>query len=167
MSRTAIAPPSAPAAPRRVVRPAHRRATHTIPFRAALLALLLGADAVAAQGFAQPDIEFTRGRAEYLASCAGCHGENADGAGPVASYLNIAVPGLRDLAQKNDGTFPLLKVIQIIDGRAVIRGHGNPMPVFGNRYSMQIEEFGTLYGTEVLVRARVLELASYLHSIQN
>lgn len=133
----------------------------------ALAASFLPALPAAAQGFTKPDVEFTRGRTEYLASCAGCHGEDADGAGPLATYLNIPVPGLRDLAARNDGAFPLLQVIQIIDGRAVIRGHGNPMPVFGNRYSVQIEDLGTLYGTEVLVRARVLELATYLHSIQN
>jgi hypothetical protein len=120
-----------------------------------------------AQPVSDPSVEFASGRAEYMATCASCHGENADGLGPVAAYLTIPVPGLRDLAKENDGVFPLLRVIQIIDGRAMVRGHANPMPVFGQRYAVRIEQLGTLYGTEVIVRARVLELATYLQSIQN
>jgi len=60
----------------------------------------------------------------------------------------------------------LLEVIQAIDGRAVVRGHGNPMPVFGNRYRAAADNADAVMGAEVLARGRVLELALYLQSIQ-
>ena len=42
---------------------------------------------------------------------------------------------LTGMEKRNDGVFLQLKVIQASDGRAVIRGYGNPMQAFGNRYS--------------------------------
>lgn len=123
---------------------------------------VLGATAVLAQ---DADQEFTVGREEYLVACAACHGEAADGNGEIATMFKDRVPDLTGIAKRNDGVFPLLNVIQAIDGRAVIRGHGNPMPVFGNRY--RAEATGTaVLGAEALARGRVLELALYLQSIQ-
>jgi mono/diheme cytochrome c family protein len=123
---------------------------------------VLGATAVLAQDASQ---EFTVGKEEYLTACAACHGQAADGNGEIATMFKDRVPDLTGIAKRNDGVFPLLKVIQTIDGRAVIRGHGNPMPVFGNRY--RAEASGTaVLGAEALARGRVLELALYLQSIQ-
>lgn len=122
---------------------------------------VLGATAVLAQDANQ---EFMVGQQEYLSACAACHGGAADGNGELAAMFKVRVPDLTGIAKRNDGVFPLLEVIQAIDGRAVIRGHGNPMPVFGNRYR---EEAGTaVLGAEALARGRVLELALYLQSIQ-
>lgn len=132
-------------------------------FKSWILAVtgVLGATAVLAQDANQ---EFTVGKEEYLTACAACHGEAADGNGEIATMFKDRVPNLTGIAKRNDGVFPLLKVILAIDGRAVIRGHGNPMPVFGNRYRA---EAGTaVLGAEALARARVLELALYLQSIQ-
>lgn len=103
------------------------------------------------------------GQEEYLSACAACHGEAADGNGEIATMFKDRVPDLTGIAKHNDGVFPLLKVIQAIDGRAVIRGHGNPMPVFGNRY--RAEAGNAVLGAEALTRGRVLELALYLQSI--
>ena len=132
-----------------------------------LTALALSA-AFALPATAQNDPqEFEAGRAEYLAACAACHGENADGNGPIATMFDKPVPGLRDLAADNEGKFPLLDTFMIVDGRTGVRAHGNPMPVFGNRYKA---EFGASlgdYGSEPAVRARVLELVYYLQSIQD
>lgn len=124
---------------------------------------VLGATAVLAQ---EANQEFTVGREEYLATCAGCHGEAADGNGEIASMFKVRIPDLTGLAKRNDGVFPMLKVIHTIDGRAVIRGHGNPMPVFGNRYRIEGDAANALLGSEAIVRGRVLELAVYLQSIQ-
>ncbi len=123
---------------------------------------VLGATAVLAQ---EANQEFTVGRDEYLVACAAYHGEAAAGNGEIATMLKDCVPDLTEIANRNDGVFPLLKIIQAIDGRAVIRGHGNPMPVFGNRY--RAEASGTaVLGAKALARGRVLELALYLQSIQ-
>lgn len=110
--------------------------------------------------------EFALGRQEYLASCAACHGEAADGNGSIATMFKTRVPNLTQIAKKNDGVFPLLKVIHIVDGRTGLRGHGNPMPVFGQRYSIGARDLAGTYGAEVIVRARVLDLVLYLQSIQ-
>lgn len=123
---------------------------------------VLAATAVLAQ---EAEQEFAVGKEEYLTACAACHGEAADGSGQIATMFKQRVPDLTSIAERNDGVFPLLRVIQVIDGRAVIRGHGNPMPVFGNRY--RAEASGTAaMGAEALTRGRILELALYLQSIQ-
>lgn len=110
--------------------------------------------------------EFAAGRAEFMSACAACHGENADGNGPIAELFKGTVPDLRKIAAANDGKFPVLKVFQVIDGRSGVRAHGNPMPVFGNRYSLDVARTTGEYGAEPIVRARVLELVYYLQSIQ-
>lgn len=124
---------------------------------------VLGATAVLAQDANQ---EFTVGKEEYLKTCAACHGEAADGNGEIATMFKDRVPDLTGIAKRNDGVFPLLNVIKAIDGRAAIRGHGNPMPVFGNRYRTEADGGNTLFGAEAIARGRVLELALYLQSIQ-
>ena len=92
--------------------------------------------------------------------------EVVDGTGEIAEMFKGRVPDLTELANRNDGVFPLLKVIQAIDGRAVIRGHGNPMPVFGNRYRAEAISGNAIFGAKAITRGRVLELALYIQSIQ-
>lgn len=108
--------------------------------------------------------EFAAGRAEYLAACAACHGEALDGNGPIAIMFSGKVPRLTRLAAENDGKFPTLAVFQTIDGRTKIKAHGDPMPLFGNRYTR--ESGAGVYGSEMAVRARILELVYYLQSVQ-
>ena len=123
--------------------------------------------ALASAAVAQdPGEEFAAGREEYLEACAACHGENADGNGPIATMFKERVPDLRKIAAGNDGVFPTLEIFQIIDGRTGIRGHGAPMPLFGKRYKAELEDEIGPYGAEQVVRARVLELVLYLQSIQ-
>jgi mono/diheme cytochrome c family protein len=124
---------------------------------------ILGATAVLAQEATQ---EFSVGRDEYLVACAACHGEAADGNGVIAPMFKNRIPDLTGMTKRNDGVFPLLKVIQVIDGRSGVRGHGSPMPVFGNRYRAEANAGDTLFGAEAIARGRVLELALYLQSIQ-
>lgn len=81
--------------------------------------------------FAQAD---DAGRLEYMYSCSACHGDTARGDGPFARYLNVATPSLTTLRQQNDGVFPLLHVIQVIDGRSGIGPHGRLMPIWGERF---------------------------------
>ncbi|MCK0104654.1 c-type cytochrome [Pseudohalocynthiibacter aestuariivivens] len=109
------------------------------------------------------------GEREYMNSCASCHGVDGKGAGPVASALSINIPKpLTGLSAANDGEFPMLEVIQIIDGRTGVRGHGTAasMPVWGAVYKSPIVgEIGP-YGAEIAIRGRILSLALYLESIQ-
>jgi mono/diheme cytochrome c family protein len=105
------------------------------------------------------------GKQEYMNNCATCHGETGMGQGPLAALMTVDVPKLTDLAARNDGKFPMLEVIQTIDGRQGTRGHGYPMPVWGDRFEAHTDDKGP-YGAEAIVRGRILSLAYYLESIQ-
>lgn len=67
---------------------------------------------------------------------------------------------------KWDGAFPLIDIIHAIDGRSVIRAHGNPMPVLGRRFEAELGADRVPHPGETVVRMRVLELALCLRSIQ-
>lgn len=107
------------------------------------------------------------GEAEYMVACAVCHGESGMGDGPMAEHLNIAVPPVTRLSAMNDGVFPFLEVLKVVDGRSGVRGHGTGMmPIWGDRYRAAIGESAGPYGAEVMVRGRLLSLVYYLESIQ-
>jgi hypothetical protein len=84
----------------------------------------------------------------------------------LSQLLSIETPGLTGLAAANDGVFPMLNIIHVIDGRSGVRGHGGPMPIFGSLYSASSVTAGTDYGSVVEVRGRILSLAMYIESIQ-
>lgn len=135
------------------------------PAAAPAIALVLIAAPAAAQE------EDVIGKAEYIHSCAACHGESGKGDGPIAEFFAIDVPDLTKLSERNDGAFPFRRVFQVIDGRVDVRAHGERMmPVWGARYSQEIGgpylEFDHL-ATEQLVRGRILELVNYIEAIQD
>ena len=140
-------------------------------FRHPILAALFATTAVlglSQQAHAEEEIV---GGTEYLNSCAACHGVGGRGDGPVAEVLNVPPSDLTTLAARHDGTFPFLKVFQIIDGRTMAPGHGErEMPVWGQRYREQAVAGDTLYErwtAEPIVRSRILELVNYLQAIQD
>jgi len=106
------------------------------------------------------------GRAEYVASCAGCHGETAQGDGPLASMLKVAPPDLTQLAARNNGVFPFLNTLMIVDGREGMRAHGSPMPVWGDRFTESALISQDPAVAEIIARGRVLSLVEYIESIQ-
>ncbi len=111
------------------------------------------------------------GHNEYMTACAVCHGQDGLGNGPLSHYLTVEVPDLTTLSQQNGGEFPMLEIIQVIDGRSGIRSHGEAdpsglMPVWGDRFSDTAKEDVGFYGAELVVRGRILTLAEYLQSIQ-
>ena len=71
------------------------------------------------------------GKAAFTQYCATCHGVDAQGAGDLTEIMTVKVPDLTQLAVNNDGKFPMLEVIHVIDGRTGLRGHGGPMPTYG------------------------------------
>jgi len=115
---------------------------------------------------ATPAISQETGRQEYMNYCSSCHGDTAKGDGEVAQFLSVNTPSLTSLSEQNDGEFPLLEVIQIIDGRSGLGPHGTLMPVWGDRYKEESIRTSGEYGAEVIVRGRILSLATYLQSIQ-
>ena len=120
----------------------------------------------AALAVAGPVMAEDAGQDEYMVACAICHGESGKGEGPFAPILNIHTPDLTRLAEANDGVFPFLEVLMIVDGRTGVRGHGDSaMPIWGERFAASAADAGP-YGTELEVRGRLLSLVYYLESIQ-
>jgi mono/diheme cytochrome c family protein len=65
--------------------------------------------------------------------CAVCHGTGGQGNGPAADALKKRPADLTQLARKNDGKFPALKVMHYIKGEDEVAAHGNrDMPVWGS-----------------------------------
>jgi mono/diheme cytochrome c family protein len=106
------------------------------------------------------------GANEYAWACVSCHGLTGHGDGPLAEYMTVAVPDLTQIAAANNGEFPMLHVIQVIDGRTGVRGHGSMMPVWGDRFEATTASEAGDYAAEIEVRGRVLALATYLEAIQ-
>jgi mono/diheme cytochrome c family protein len=102
----------------------------------------------------------------YADYCSACHGASGLGDGDMADVVNIPSPNLTLLAQNNDGVFPMLNVLHIIDGRTGLRAHGGVMPVWGRVFSDQIGDADGPYGSVLEVRGRLLSLATYLESLQ-
>lgn len=155
--------------------------TTTIRFKTALLAAAALGFALATRAAAdqheageqqamQGSGEEIIGTYQFRQNCASCHGKQGKGDGPVAKFLNVEVPDLTTLAQRNDGQFPFLKVFHIIDGRQTVRAHGDAMmPVWGTVYRYEAggdEQPINRMATETIVRGRVLELVNYLAAIQ-
>jgi len=103
-----------------------------------------------------------RGARAYRIYCAGCHGAGAKGDGPLADLLKVPPSDLTHFSADNGGTFPVERVTEAIDGRAVVRGHGSQMPVWAlsfrdrGRDSDQLQE----------VEERIRDLVRFLESIQ-
>ena len=106
------------------------------------------------------------GETEYAINCASCHGADGKGAGEMAKYLNVAPPDLTTLAADNEGVFPFLKVMHVVDGRTGVRGHGDSMPVWGNAFMSQSDPMPGDFGGLLEVRGRILSLVYFLESIQ-
>ena len=100
----------------------------------------------------------------YRVSCAGCHGREARGDGPVSPFLMVKVPDLTRIAARRGGVFPEDEIFKIIDGQADLRSHGpRDMPVWGYEF------FGDDPDDEVAHRQAtelVRRLVEYLRSIQ-
>jgi mono/diheme cytochrome c family protein len=109
-----------------------------------------------------PDV----GAVLYADSCSACHGATGLGDGDMADVVTIPAPNLTLLSNRNDGEFPMLKVIHIIDGRTGLRPHGTVMPVWGQVFSDEAAETRGLYGGVLETRGRILSLAMFLESIQ-
>src|SRR5690349_24903624 len=105
--------------------------------RAALLVLVMLAvgailGACASQRAAR---DAAAGAALYQTSCAGCHGSNATGNGPITPVIGVRPPDLTRIAARRGGAFPELEVWRIIDGQADLSAHGpRHMPVWGYEF---------------------------------
>jgi mono/diheme cytochrome c family protein len=111
--------------------------------------------------------EMSYGQAEYLNSCAACHGSEGKGDGPLVEELLKRPSDLTLLAEQNGGEFPFWRVFAVIDGRYIVPGHGErEMPVWGRQFlEGDVPMFGPNAG-EAATKQRILELAAYVESLQ-
>jgi hypothetical protein len=79
--------------------------------------------------------------------------------------MTTSVPDLTVLASANDGQFPMLQVIHIIDGRTGLRSHGGPMPVYGGLFDEESPSDDG-YGDVLYTRGKILSVVYYLESLQ-
>lgn len=131
----------------------------------AIVAMLTAGYMGAAHADDQTDRTLAAGKQRFMQNCASCHGENAKGAGIVASHLETAPADLTQLSKNNNGSFPFKTIYDTIDGRTDIGAHGSrDMPVWGAEYKLGTPTAGGM--SESVVRGRILELIVYLQSIQ-
>jgi mono/diheme cytochrome c family protein len=123
---------------------------------------------MSAPAFAQ-SIDY--GQAEFAASCSGCHGRSARGDGHFREYLNRAPSDLTVLAKNNGGVFPAQRVLEAIDGRKTVSGHGRAgeMPIWGAVYATQQgkgEPATAGLPPEAAARMKIAMLVDYLYRQQ-
>ena len=114
------------------------------------------------------------GEMEYLSNCSSCHGKEAKGNGPVAKVLAVKPSDLTMISKKFNGKFPQEYVYKVIDGRDIIKPHGDSlMPVWGRRFTVMEQESTDAIAylpheldTQALVFGRITSLVDYLESIQ-
>jgi mono/diheme cytochrome c family protein len=129
-------------------------------------ALGLLAACLVCSGASAQELEIAIGESLYSYYCATCHGETAKGDGPMTQYLNVKVPDLTGLSQRNGGQFPMLSVIHMIDGRDRKSAHGGAMPVFSALFAGEIAGYLDDATAVIEAQGRIMTLALYLESIQ-
>jgi mono/diheme cytochrome c family protein len=132
--------------------------------------MMMGASGIAS---AAEKLKVDPGKREYENSCALCHGRDGKGTGAINDLLKTKPADLTTLAKKNNGVFPVERVYATIDGRDMVKAHGDrDMPAWGNRYSSDSAKAAEYYmdapyyDGEMFARSRILYLIDYLNRIQ-
>ena len=110
-----------------------------------------------------PDVEAAKaGEVLFRIHCASCHGASGRGDGTAAAGLEYAPADLTRISQRHKGKFPFDRVVQIIDGRKPMKGHGRTdMPTWGDALLSAREGYD-----KDKVKEQIRRLAHYLASIQ-
>jgi mono/diheme cytochrome c family protein len=136
----------------------------TVNGMAALGLLMIGMMAVPAAKGGEGQVSPSQfdGKGLYRSYCASCHGEAGRGDGPIAAHLKPQPADLTQIAKRNKWKFPADRVTQLIDGRQVVKPHGNSqMPVWGDAFSKTTND-----SDEASIKGRIAALVTYLESIQ-
>ena len=101
------------------------------------------------------------GKQMFNAYCASCHGTDAKGDGPAAAALKVPPADLTQLAKRNGGKYPSLKVTSALTGTAELAAHGNKeMPVWGPIF------FRMSGGSDAETQQRIANLSHYIETLQ-
>jgi mono/diheme cytochrome c family protein len=107
------------------------------------------------------------GQAEFLNSCAMCHGPEGRGDGEYAINLSTRPADLTQLSRKNGGEYPFARVFGIIDGRFIVEGHeGRDMPRWNRLFLQEDLEAYSPEEAEAVTRERVRQLTLYVETLQ-
>jgi mono/diheme cytochrome c family protein len=107
------------------------------------------------------------GQAEFLNSCAMCHGPEGRGDGEYAINLSTQPADLTQLSRKNGGEFPFARVFGIIDGRFIVEGHeGRDMPRWNRLFLQEDLEAYSPEEAEAVTRERVRQLTLHVETLQ-
>ena len=114
---------------------------------------------------APPQVEV--GRALFAENCVACHGPRGKGDGPAASALSKTPPDLTTLSARNNGVFPRLYVMGVIDGYNRRVDPHSVMPEFGGQMlNDRIVGVDTGDGLFTPTPEGLVELADYIEGLQ-
>lgn len=101
------------------------------------------------------------GKQLYSSYCALCHGSDGKGGGPFSPQLRVWPPDLTQMAKKNHGVFPEMRVTEAVDGEFGKPSHGSAeMPIWGPVFRSMA------HGHKDSAQVRINSLVKYLESIQ-
>jgi len=102
------------------------------------------------------------GKQLYVSYCAMCHGTDAKGGGPFSTQLKAWPPDLTQLAKKNNGTYPIMRVSEMVDGEfGTSSAHGSrEMPIWGPVFRSMA------HGHNDNAQLRISSVVKYLESLQ-
>ena len=103
----------------------------------------------------------------FFTFCAACHGEDAQGDGPISGLLLVEPPDLTALSLSNGGVFPVFDVVRQIDGRDPMMAHGGEMPIFGAMFDFPDGSLKTETGQPIVTAQPIADVAAWLESIQD
>lgn len=126
--------------------------------------VLLGLGCLAWAGAALAQDALT-GRALFLQYCVTCHGEAAEGNGPMAPVLLVQPKDLTALTAENGGAFPAARVVARIDGREALVSHGSSMPIYAEVMAGELVAM-EIGGATLTISRRIADLVAYLMEIQ-
>lgn len=107
------------------------------------------------------------GRAMFDQYCVSCHGADGTGNGPAAEGLAQRPADLTGISERNGGTFPMVRVMSVIDGYTRRNDHSRVMPELG--VALQegpVVMVETADGVRTPTPANLVALAEYLRGIQ-
>lgn len=101
------------------------------------------------------------GKQLYVSYCSMCHGTDAKGGGPFSPQLKVWPPDLTQLAKKNNGTYPAMRVAESIDGEFGKSSHGSrEMPIWGPVFRSMA------HGRQDSAQLRINSVVKYLETLQ-
>ena len=101
------------------------------------------------------------GKQLFVAYCSMCHGSDAKGGGPFSPQLKVWPPDLTQLAKKNGGTYPAMRIAETIDGEFGKAAHGSrQMPIWGPVFRSMA------HGHDDSAQVRINRVVKYLETLQ-